>query len=556
MLRHLYIKNYALIDELDIDFDEGFSVITGETGAGKSIILGALGLLLGERADLKSIKGGTDKCVIEARFDIPHGGLEEYFRESDLVYDRDMCIMRRELYASGRSRAFVNDSPVRLEQARVVGGMLIDIHSQHKNLLLNNEAFQREVLDILAGDNQLLSDYRRKYTAYNKQAEEVARLRSQALQEKKDEDYIRFQLSQLEEAAVEVGETERLEREQSSLEHAGEIKTALYGASSLLEGSDEYPGIITSLSDCVSALQAVRKVSSEAEDWMKRAESSRIELEDILHDINQRVDNVEYDPERSRTVEERLDTIYSLQQKHGVQTDEELQAVMDDYAERLSLITNSDDRLEEMEKKLKNILAEVMTTATQLTKARSRAARTVEEKMCGYLVPLGIPNVRFVVEITTSDTPGEYGADKIRFLFTANKNSPLRDISDVASGGEIARVMLSLKAMIAGAVSLPTIIFDEIDTGVSGRVADKMADIMSHMGTDGRQVMSITHLPQIASRGTSHYKVFKEDTPEGTRTSITKLTPEERVTEIAHILSGAKLTEAALENARELLKIQ
>ena len=551
MLQSIHIQNYALIEKLDIDFQSGFSVITGETGAGKSIILGAIGLLLGQRADLKAIKSGANKCIVEARFGVSPYHLEEFFTENDLEYDAEECILRRELYASGKSRAFINDSPASLVQMKELGEKLIDVHSQHQNLLLNREDFQMNVLDILAKDEEELEAYRNLYSAYRKVSVELEKFMNQAEKSRQDEDYIRFQVEQLEEANLQSGEQEELEEEAETLSHAEDIKGGLYKVDQLI-ASDE-TNLLSVVKECMQTLQSVSKVYTPAQEWINRLDSCYIELKDLSHEIASAGERIEFNPTRLDEVNERLNLIYSLQQKHHVSSLEELLEVASDYRKKLDAITSFDDRIEELTQQKQVLYTQVLEQAKILSKLRTNAGKGIEKQMQTYLVPLGMPNVRFVVELTRRDEPNAKGMDNVTFLFSANKNGALQQVASIASGGEIARVMLSLKAMIAGAVKLPTIIFDEIDTGVSGSIAEKMALIMQEMGKADRQVISITHLPQIAARGSVHYKVYKEDTETGTNSYIRQLNQEERINEIANMLSGATLTEAALNNAKALL---
>ena len=552
MLRSLYIQNYALIEKLDIDFGSGFSVITGETGAGKSIILGAIGLLLGQRADVKSIRQGAAKCVIEARFEIAGYGMRPFFEENELEYE-DECILRREVYASGKSRAFINDTPASLVQMKELGEQLIDVHSQHQNLLLNKEGFQLNVLDILAHDEEELNNYQSLHREWKQVQQDLEDLIVLAEQNKADEDYIRFQLEQLEDAQLAAGEQEELEQEADTLSHAEEIKAGLFRAGQVMN-SDE-GGLLSALKECLNTMLGLQKVYPSAGELAERLESSYIELKDISQEVSGKEEEIEFNPVRLEEVNDRLNLIYTLQQKHRVTTVDELLALADDYAAKLANITSSDEQIEELKVRSEALYSKVKKQAAVLTKLRTAAAREVEKQMAARLIPLGMPNVRFRVEIGARKEPGVHGADTVNFLFSANKNGALQSISSVASGGEIARVMLSVKAMIAGAVKLPTIVFDEIDTGVSGEIADRMADIMQEMGEQDRQVISITHLPQIAARGCAHYKVYKQDNETETNSHIRRLTDDERVEEIAHMLSGAKLTEAALNNARALLEV-
>ena len=551
MLQSIHIQNYALIEMLDIDFHPGFSVITGETGAGKSIILGAIGLLLGQRADIKAIKKDANKCIIEAHFNIAPYQLESFFEEHEMEYDAQECILRRELYASGKSRAFINDSPASLAQMKELGEKLVDVHSQHQNLLLNHEDFQLNVLDILAHNEKELTEYKQLYANYKQTCNQLNELIDQAEKSRQDEDYIRFQLKQLDEANLQEGEQTELEQEAETLSHAEDIKAALYKADQILSSNEM--SLLSATKECMQTLHGLSKVYTPSQEWTNRLESCYIELKDLSHEIANASEDVEFNPTRLDYVNERLNLIYSLQQKHHLSTVEELIALTEDYRKQLDNITSFDDRIAELTFQKDNLYNKVIKQASILTQLRQKAAKEVEGQMQHLLVPLGMPNVRFAVEMTLRNEPGSKGMDSVSFLFSANKNGTLQQVSSIASGGEIARVMLSLKAMIAGAVKLPTIISEEIDTGVSGSIAEKMALIMQEMGQADRQVISITHLPQIAARGTTHYKVYKEDTDTGTNSHIRQLNNEERINEIAHMLSGATLTEAALNNAKALL---
>ena len=553
MLTNLHIQNYALIDRLNIDFECGFSVITGETGAGKSIILGAIGLLLGQRADSKSIKAGAAKCVIEARFDLSAYGMKEYFEENDLEYDEGECILRRELSASGKSRSFINDVPASLSQMKELGEQLIDVHSQHQNLLLGKEGFQLSVVDILANNANELATYKETFNRWKSLTAELNVLTEEAEKNRADEDYLTFQLKQLEELNLKEGEQDELEAEADRLNHAEEIKSGLYAASQCF-APDDGNGVIGILKEVQRHLRDIAHVYPTADEWQERVESCLIELKDINDEVESDLEQVEFNPARMEQVNDRLNQLYTLEQKHHVQTDKELLALAEELTTRLDAITSYDDRIAELEKQRQAAFDQLMKHASVLTNLRKQAATRIEKQLTEHLVPLGMPNVQFHIEFANRREPDATGTDSLTFLFSANKNAPLQDIAHVASGGEIARVMLSLKALIAGAVKLPTIIFDEIDTGVSGKIAERMALIMQEMGETNRQVISITHLPQIAARGTTHYRVYKEDTDTGTTSHLIRLTAEERITEIAHMLSGETLTEAAMENAKELLR--
>ncbi len=552
MLKKLYIKNFTLIDELDISFEGGFSVITGETGAGKSIILGALGLLLGQRADTKTIKAGRDRCTVEAHFDLRKYDMQDFFDDKDLDYDDGDCILRREVTAAGKSRAFVNDTPVALTTLRELGDQLVDIHSQHQNLLINKEDFQLSVVDIIADDSQVLDDYRTSYHQLKAVERQLEQLREDIRRNRDNEEFLRFQHQELSGAKLAEGEQEQLEQEYGILSHAEEIKSALFEADELFSGDG---GIVEKLKSASHSIDSVRNVFPDITEAAERIESSFIELKDIADEVARHAEHIDFDPARMEEVNSRLDTIYHLQQKFHVQTVEELIGIRDDLERQLSQIDGGDEALQELEAQEATLLKVCKEKAKQLSAIRAKAARQVEEEMRSRLVPLGIPKVRFEVAISEKPLSAD-GQDKVAFLFTANSNMPLQPVAQVASGGEIARVMLSLKAMISGAVKLPTIIFDEIDTGVSGKVAEMMAHIMQEMGDNDRQVISITHLPQIAACGSAHYKVYKEETEEGTVSHMCRLSPQERVSEIAQMLSGSNISEAAIRNAEELLKIE
>ena len=551
MLQSIFIQNYALIDKLDIAFEPGFSVITGETGAGKSIILGAIGLLLGQRADVKAIRNGATKCIVEAKFSIASYGMEEFFKANDIEYDSEECIIRREVNINGKSRAFINDTPASLSQMKVLGEKLIDVHSQHQNLLINKEGFQLNILDILAQDIKELIDYQNEYNEYRKVSRELDECIRQAEETRKEEDYIRFQLQQLDEAELKEGEVAELEQEAETLSHAEDIKAGLYRSAQNIGGDEG--GCLTLIKDSINTLQTVSKVFAKANEWKERLESCYIEIKDISHDMDDAQEAVEFNPSRLDFVNSRLNMIYSMMQKHHVKTDAELIGIAENYRQQLDMITSSDELISELESKKKKLYDSVIHKAEILTALRTESAGKIQSQMESLLIPLGMPNVKFAVEICRKKEPDINGLDAANFLFSANKNGTLQNVVSIASGGEIARVMLSLKAMIAGAVKLPTIIFDEIDTGVSGSIAEKMALIMQDMGRQNRQVLSITHLPQIAARGNAHYKVYKEDTETGTNSHIIRLTDEERIDEIANMLSGSTMTEAARNNARSLL---
>ena len=550
MLKHLYIKNFTLIDELDISLYEGFSVITGETGAGKSIILGAIALLLGQRADSKTIKQGAEKCVIEAHFDLSRYNMQAFFDENDIEYDADDCIIRRELTAAGKSRAFINDTPVALSMLKELGDQLMDVHSQHQNLLLNKQDFQLEVVDIIADDAAQLAKYQQTYTAYQAAEKELAELQAAIERNRDIRDCLQFQYEELENAHLVEGEQEELEQRSDTMEHSEDIKSALYTTDNAL--SADQNGVIEQLRSSLSALRSIEAVYPEVGDLIQRIDSSYIDLKDVAHEISSLLESVDFDPAELDQVNNRLDRIYELEKKYHVDAIEALIEKREMLHQQLQAIENGDESLDEVKARVSQLEAQARKEAEALTKLRTKAAKKIEDEMQKRLVPLGMPHVRFSIQLTTIEL-GVNGCDRVSFLFSANTSTPLQPVSQVASGGEIARVMLSLKAMISGAVKLPTIIFDEIDTGVSGKTAEMMAQIMKEMGGHGRQVISITHLPQIAALGSVHYKVEKNETANGTTSKMRQLDADERIREIAQMLSGSDVSEAAIQNAKALL---
>ncbi len=551
MLKHLYIKNFTLIDELDISLYEGFSVITGETGAGKSIILGAIALLLGQRADSKTIKQGADKCVIEAHFDLSRYDMKAFFDDNDIEYDAEDCIIRRELTAAGKSRAFINDTPVALAMLKELGDQLMDVHSQHQNLLLNKQDFQLEVVDIIANDTAQLAQYQKTYSAYLEADKKLAELMAAIERHRENRDFLDFQYEELARANLTVGEQEELEQRSETMEHSEDIKSALYATDGFL--SAEQTGIIDSLRSSLSALRNIEAVYPEVSELIQRIDSNYIDLKDVSQEISHLLDSVDFNPAELDQVNSRLDHLYDLEKKHHVETVEALIEKRDDLKQQLDAIDNGAESIDELKASRDQLESQCHQEAAVLNKLRTAAARAIESEMQRRLVPLGMPHVKFCIQLSTTDLHPK-GADKVSFLFSANTSTPLQPVSQVASGGEIARVMLSLKAMISGAVKLPTIIFDEIDTGVSGKTAEMMAQIMKEMGGQGRQVISITHLPQIAALGSVHYKVEKTETANGTTSQMRQLDTDERIREIAQMLSGSDISEAAIQNAKELLK--
>ena len=553
MLKSLYIKNFTLIDELDIELYPGFSVITGETGAGKSIILGAIALLLGQRADSKSIKQGADKCIIEAHFDLTRYDMDAFFSDNDIENDAADCIVRRELLASGKSRAFINDTPVQLSMLKELGERLVDVHSQHQNLLLNKQDFQLGVVDIFSDDATQLAQYQQTYKQYHQVKQQLDDLRENIERNRQNADFLRFQCDELTQARLMEGEQEELEQRSDTMSHSEDIKSALYEADNALTA--EQTGVVPALRSTLYELRKIGEVYPAAAELVQRIDSCYIELKDIAQEVSRHLESIDFDPAEMDAVNSRLDKLYDLEKKYHVETVEELIAKCDELSLQLNNIENSDEALSALELQLTKLQTQAEQEANALTKLRTKAAKQIEAEMQTKLAPLGMPNVRFSVDIAR-EALSLSGQDKVAFMFSANTSTPLQPISQVASGGEIARVMLSLKAMISGAVKLPTIIFDEIDTGVSGKMAEKMAEMMQEMGDHGRQVISITHLPQIAALGTTHYKVEKSETAQGTVSSMHQLTPDERVHEIAQMLSGSDVSGAAIANAKQLLKMK
>ena len=558
MLQFLTIDNYALINHLEFQPGKGLTVITGETGAGKSIIMGALGLILGQRADAKAVRTGAVKCVIEASFDISQYNLEEYFRQNDLEYDAHSTIIRREIYATGKSRAFVNDIPVQLQMLKELGQSLIDIHSQHQNLLLGQDSFQIGVLDSLAGNQYELGQYRTVYTELSALRRQIRKMREEAEKNAQEADYIRYQFAQLEDANLQSGEQEELEAEQERLAHAEEIKSGLCALHDGLDGEGE--SVVQQLKSISQRAHDLIRIYPEIKEISERLESDYIDLKDMADDLDSQSEEVSFDPQRFEQVEERLSQLYGLFKKHGKQSVDELIELREELAERISHIDCSDGEIEELEVQNKQLTAQVNKCASALTATRKKAAELLQEKLVEKVSYLGMPNVRFEAQVnplisekTGKNTYSSSGADAISFLFSANKNQPLKPAGEVASGGEISRLMLSIKSLVANARTLPTIIFDEIDTGVSGDIADRMGKVMKELSTH-LQVITITHLPQVAGKGDQHFKVFKQDEADATITHITQLNQDERINEVARMLSGSDITPEALANARTLMK--
>lgn len=550
MLKHITIRNFALIEHVEIELSAGFSVITGETGHGKSVFLGAVAMLLGQRSDVKAIREGADRCVIEGLFDLEGFGLEPLFEENDIDYDRE-CIIRRELAASGRSRAFINDTPVNVSLLKEIGARLIDIHSQHQNLLLGDRNYQLGVLDVLAGNRVLLGSYKERYDKYLSLQRELAERRKALEAAKRDEEWLRFQLDELEAASLKSGELQELELELQELSHAEEIQAALYGAYNAID-SDER-SMLQALREASSALSRIAAHYGAAQELADRLESNYIELKDCCDEMQQRAGRVQFAPARLEFVENRVAQIYSLMKKHRVQSAEDLIALAAGYSAKLDSIAFGDDDIRELEKRIKSASEELLQVAAELTAKRKESAVGLQEKIIAILVNLGMPMIRFEVDFKPVDGFTPSGCDDVVFLFSANSSCAPQPLCDVASGGEMARVMLALKSLIASSTKQPTLIFDEVDTGVSGILAERMGRIMQQMACGFCQVLSITHLPQVAALGSNHYKVYKEETDKGTVTNIIRLEQEDRVREIAQMMSGEVLSEAALDNARGLL---
>ena len=551
MLKEIHINKYVLIDRLDIDFKEGFSVMTGETGAGKSIILGAMNLLLGGRADSKTIMQGADKCTIEGSFSIQGYGLEQFFKENELDYCPDDTILRRELLQSGKSRAFINDTPVSLNQMRDLGCRLIDIHSQHQNLALGTQSFQLDVVDTIATNSQVKAAYEQSFDSWSALKAELARLKAEFESDNTDREYLEFQLEGLDNAHLKDGELQDLEQESDILEHAEEIKQDLFSASQIMSGDEE--GCLQKLRSALQSLRTASRNFPQAQELAERLDSCLIELKDISETIDDAQEDINYDPARLEQVNERLDLIYTLLKKHKKENIAQLLELAESIRTRLDRSGSYEFDIEKLTKQVENARLEMEKKAAELTKSRQKASDTIIKDIKALLVPLGIPNVQFGIEIQPAAAYDRTGHDDLRFMFSANKAVPMQELSQVASGGEIARVMLSVKSLIASVRTLPTIIFDEIDTGVSGAVAEKMALLMEKMAGGGRQVLAITHLPQIAALGHTHYKVYKTEENDATRTRITLLDYNDRIHEIASMMSGAKLTQAALDNAKTLI---
>lgn len=550
MLKHITIRNFALIEQVEIDFSAGFSVITGETGHGKSVFLGAVAMLLGQRSDVKAIREGADRCVIEGVFDLSGFELERLFEENDIEYDQE-CIIRRELAISGRSRAFINDTPVNVSVLKELGARLIDIHSQHQNLLLADRNYQLGILDTLAGNKVLLSAYKEKYHSYTALQRDLLARKDALDAARRDEEWLRFQLEELEAASLKEGELEDLEQELQELSHAEEIQAALYGACNAIDNDER--NMLHALREASSALSRIAVHYTAAQELAERLEGNYIELKDCCEEIQQRAERVQFAPARMEFVENRVAQIYSLMKKHRVESVEELLAIAADYSAKLDSIAFGSDDIQELEKQIKGIENELSSLSLELSSARKESATALQKKIVSILVNLGMPMIRFETEFKSIEEFTPTGRDSVVFLFSANSSSAPQPLCDVASGGEMARVMLALKSLIASSTKQPTLIFDEVDTGVSGILAERMGRMMQQMACGYCQVLSITHLPQVAALGSNHYKVYKEETAKGTVTTIVRLEQQDRVREIAQMMSGEVMTDSALDAARELM---
>ena len=550
MLKSLYISNYALINELNIDFYSGFSTITGETGAGKSIIMGALSLILGQRADLKSLKTDTDKCIIEAEFDLSsYSKLTTFFTDNDIDFTQNDCIIRRELTAAGKSRAFINDTPVALNTLRELTTQLIDIHSQHDNLLLYNPNYQLDVVDAIACNSVLLDSYTEKYNYWINLKSELKKLEENARKMASDQDYLNFQYNQLSEANLQTDEQELLEKEQEMLLHAEDIKTGLLQTQVLL---DDDNAVLPLLKEVIHVVSHTKNYLTDATEWLERLNTCYVELKDLNSEMTKYADNVEDNPERLQFVNNRLSEIYTLLKKYKVSDVAQLIELLDALELQLQQIDSSDEDIALLNEKIELAYSEMSLQADLVTVSRSNVLSNIENYLIKRLSELGMPNIQFKIQLQSSADFGLKGRDEVQFLFSANKNRDMQPVQLIASGGEISRLMLSLKALIANKAELPTIIFDEVDTGVSGEIAHRMGDIMAEMG-EVMQVLTITHLPQIAARSNTQYRVYKDESGEQSQTFIELLSQEQRVTEIAQMLSGKNYSEIAVQNARELL---
>jgi DNA repair protein RecN (Recombination protein N) len=547
MLQSLYIKNFVLIKELDLNFGRGFSVITGETGAGKSILLGALSLVLGARSETKFISEGHDKCIIEATFEIGPYQLQSFFEENDLDYS-DTCILRRELHRSGKTRQFLNDSPVSASVLKTLSSLFIDIHSQHENLLIKDSKFQLQVVDTIAQNQALLAKYQDVFGQYKQTTQQLEE--SIALSEKaqSESDYLQYQFDQLEKAHLKASELQELEAENEVLEHAHEIKSTLYQVESLLQNER---GVVSLLKEAESKLASIASYAEEYNQWTNRIAEAYIDLKDLASDINHAAERIEANPAQLQANQERLDTLYTLLQKHKVNQVEELIELRDKLQEQLQQWGNNDEKIAALRKQQTLLLQEVEKQAALLHEQRVEAANRISPLLEGLLHDLGMQQATVQVQVQGNQPLSQSGKDSIEFLYAPTKNSSLQAAGKIASGGEISRFMLCIKYLMADCSNLPTLIFDEIDTGISGETASLMGSMLQKMSNHA-QIICITHLPQIAAMGKEHYFVRKTDT-ETTQTEVTQLTEDERITAIARMLSGTNISDAAIQNAQDLL---
>ncbi len=550
MLVKLYVQNYALIKDLDIELENGLTIITGETGAGKSILLGALSLILGSRADTSVLLEKNEKCIVEGTFRIDEYDISDFFKINELDYE-PVTILRREINPAGKSRGFINDTPVTVNLLKELGDRLIDIHSQHQTLMLHDNTFQLNVIDSFAGTAKLNDNYKSAYFNYRRLKKEYETAKEKAERNKADLEYFRFQLNQLDESRLIKGEQEELEREQELLSHAEEIKLGLSSASVLL--SSDSNSILLLLREAKLSLSRIKNFLPQGEEILGRTESTYIELNDLAGEIERLAASIDADPHRLAQVNDRLDSIYSLIQKHRVNSLNELLLKREEIAQQVISIVTGDERMSELQSLLTNETSRLKKLAEDISGKRKSILIEVEKKITDLLKQLGMPNAKFRILLTPLLDFTSSGTDQADFLFSANKQIEPENLAKIASGGELSRVMLSLKSLLTKNNNLPTIIFDEIDAGVSGEVADKVGQILARMGKY-MQVVNITHLPQVAARGTKHYHVYKDEAGDSTITKIKLLNPEERITEVARLLSGSEITETAVRNARELIK--
>ena len=550
MIKQLHISNYALIDKLDIRFNDGLTIITGETGAGKSIILGALSLILGDRADSKAIRDTSVKTIVEATFGIDGYRLERFFKDNDIDWDEHECLVRRELAPSGRSRAFINDTPVQLNTLRELSTRLLDIHSQHSNMLLSTSAFQLSILDSIAGNSQLLEEYRNCYQDYREAAKQLESTRNNIEQLRREEDYIRYQLTELQTKQLKPNEDQELEALQAKLSNINELKESLWAVENQLNSEEN--SILERLSTVVQHLEAAESNLTEVEGMSSRVRNALIDLKDIAQGVSATIDTLNDDPNELLRVDDRLNVIYTLERKHNVQDVNQLLDIQSEYERKLGEIEHNDDIIEELTARVNATRQEATQLAAQLTAKRQDAAKRFSKELLALAMLLGMKNLAFEVQFTPTELTVS-GADSVEFMMAFNKNQRPMPVKDTASGGEISRVMLCIKTIIARHMQLPSIIFDEVDTGVSGDIANRIGEMMLGIAQN-IQVIAITHLPQVAANGDHHLRVYKTDTEVETLTRVKTLNPDEHVIEVARMLSGKDIDQAAIENAKSLIK--